>query len=307
MAIARLLPLLVLLADGVAAQSAPTWARGPASGSQQIRIFIRADDLGYTHASNIAFRQLAEKGAVTDASLMAVGPWFTEAVQVARAYPSVSIGLHLAITSEWRSLRWGPILGAERVPTLVSADGNLYKNYWTRNLRDRPAEARAIRTDQLPSIQDVDAEIRAQVAFARRQGLQLDYLDCHMGAACLPPLRSAMIKLAEELCLPIPEHGWMGDQEVGFQPTESAATNISNFTKLLDSLRPGLYRIVAHPAVNTEELRAVDSLDGESEARKRQAELDALLSSEIAATIRRRGIQLVSIRDLWDPRTCKLR
>ena len=307
MSMARILPFLVFLADAVVAQSEPAWARGPASGSQHIRIFIRVDDLGYTHASNTALRQLAEKGVVTDASLMAVGPWFTEAVQVARAYPSVSIGLHLAITSEWRSLRWGPILGAERVPTLVSADGSFYKNYWTRNLRDLPADARAIRTDQLPSIQDVDAEIRAQVAFARRQGLQLDYLDCHMGATCLPPIRSAMIRLAEELCLPIPEHGWMGDQEVGFQPTESAVTNISNFTKLLDSLRPGLYRIVAHPAVNTEELRAVDSLDGESEARKRQAELDALLSPEIAAVIRRRGIQLVSIRDLWDPRTCKLR
>ncbi len=307
MAVARLLPFLVLLADGVAAQSAPTWARDPTSGSQQIRVLIRADDFGYTHASNAAFRQLAGKGAVTAASLMAVGPWFTEAVQVARAYPSVSIGLHLAITSEWRSLRWGPILGADRVPTLVSPDGYFYKNYWTRNLRDLPAEARAIRTDQLPPIHDVDAEIRAQVAFAHRQGLQLDYLDCHMGATCLPPVRSAMIRLAEELCLPIPEHGWMGDQEVGFEVTESAATTIANFARLLDTLRPGLYRVVTHPAVNTEELRAVDSLDGESEARKRQAALDALLSPEIAAVIRRRSIQLVSIRDLWDARTCRLR
>jgi len=70
----------------------------------------------------------------------------------------------------------------------------------------------------------------------------------------------------------------MGDQEVGFEVTESAATTIANFARLLDTLRPGLYRVVTHPAVNTEELRAVDSFDGESEARKRQAALDALLS-----------------------------
>ena len=307
MVVARLLPYLVLLADVVAAQSAPTWARGPASDAQRIRVLIRADDIGYTHASNTAFRQLAEKGAVTAASLMAVGPWFTEAVQLARAYPQLSIGLHLAITSEWRTLRWGPLLGAERVPSLVSPDGNFYKNYWTPDLSKLPAEARAIRTDRLPPIQDVDAEIRAQVASARRHGLRVDYLDCHMGAVCLPPVRSAMVRLAAELCLPIPEQGWMGYQGVGFEVAENAAITIANFTRLLDSLRPGLYRIVTHPAADTEELRAVDPLDGETEARKRQAVLDALLSPEVAAVIRRRNIQLVSIRDLWDDRACKLR
>lgn len=307
MAAARLLPFLILLVGASETQDAPKWARGPVSDPQSIRIFIRADDFGYTHASNTAFRQLAERKAITDASLLAVGPWFTDAARIARANPQVGIGLHLAITSEWRSLRWGPIAGGARVPGLVSADGYFYKNYWTRNLLGLAPEARAIRTDTLPSILDVDEEIRAQVAFARRHGLRIDYLDCHMGATCLPPIRSAMLELAEELCLPIPENDWMGHREIGFQPSEDRAGTIANFVKLLDTLPPGLFRIVTHPATDTEELRAVDAVDGESEARRRQVELDALLAPEVAAAIQRRKIQLVSIRDLWNDRTCQLK
>jgi len=302
-----LLVLLSLLADVVSAQSTPAWARSPDSTAQRIRVLIRGDDFGYTHASNTAFQQAAQSGILTSASLMPVGPWFAEAARIARGQPRLSIGLHLTITSEWHPLRWGPLLGADRVPSLVSPDGFFYKNYWTRNLRDLPAELRAIRTDQMPEVAEVAAEMRAQVAFAHRQGLRIDYLDCHMGATCLPALRSAMITLAAELCLPIPEHGWMGDTEVGFRVTESADTTIANFRALLDSLRPGLYRVVVHPAANTEELRAADSVDGESEARKRQAILDALLSPEIATVIRRRDIQLVSVGDLWDQRACRLR
>jgi hypothetical protein len=49
-----------------------------------------------------------------------------------RAHPEWSIGAHLAITSEWDRLRWGPVLPISKVPSLIAPDGFFYRQnyYW---------------------------------------------------------------------------------------------------------------------------------------------------------------------------------
>ena len=307
--------VLAALLSSMAAQLAPSWARPATPNTNRIRLFIRGDDFGYTHSSNVALRQAAAAQIMRSASLMPVGPWFAEAAEIARSHSPLSVGLHLTITSEWYPLRWGPRLDAAQVPTLVSPDGYFFKNFWkdaiVSELDRMPSAQRTILgrlvTDKTPSVPEVEAELRAQITLARRVGLRIDYLDCHMGAACLPALRGTIIKLAAELCVPIPEHDWMGHREVGFPISEDSVTTIERFRTLLEPLQPGLYRVVLHPAEDSDELRAVDMFEGIAEARKRQAALDALTSARIKAVIEARNIELLSVSDLWDKAACRLR
>lgn len=312
--------LLIVLLFGTAipaaAQESPAWGRQPSAASK-IRLFVRGDDFGNSHASNVALREALDGGVLGWVSILVVGPWVGETTRLLEKYPNASVGLHLAITSEWDRLRWRPLLSATEVPMLVAPDGAFYKNYWKNSnsiqqrLQSLEPDARArldrIMAAELPDPRQVEAELRAQVQRAKDLGLRIGYLDCHMGVACLPTLRPIMFKLAQELCVPIPEHGWMGHQEVGFRIEENPEATIANFRNLLVSLRPGLHRVVTHPAADTPETRAMDSFTGESEARRRQAVLTALQAPAVQQVIAERGIELVSAHDLWDYTACQLK
>jgi chitin disaccharide deacetylase len=313
---AKAILLLFTIAAPATAQQAPSWARGTSDGTG-IRLFVRGDDFGTSHSSNTALSESLEAGVLGWASVIVVGQWVTEATRILQRYPEASVGLHLTLTSEWDQLRWGPLLSAAEVPTLLAPDGAFFKNYWrnSSNIRQQLAtlepEAQArlihIMASELPAPRQVEAELRAQVERAKALGLRIDYIDCHMGVACLPELRAIMFELAAELCVPIPENGWMGHREVGFRIEEDPAATIQNFRDLLLSLGPGLYRLVTHPAADTPEARAIDATYGNSEARKRQAVLTALRADEIRRAIVERGIELVSVRNLWDYEACQLK
>jgi chitin disaccharide deacetylase len=312
--------IAVLLFFGMAApaiaQEAPPWARG-VSETSRIRLFIRGDDFGTSHSSNVALSESLEAGILGWTSVIVVGPWINETIRILERQPDTSVGLHLTLTSEWDQFRWRPVLSAAEVPTLVAPDGALFKNYWrnSSNIQlmmatlEPEAQARLshIMSTELPALREAEAELRAQVQRAKMLGLRIDYIDCHMGVACLPKLRSIMIALAGELCVPIPENGWMGHEEVGFRIDEDSATTIQNFRDLLLSLGPGLYRLVTHPTADTPEARAMDTVFGNSEARKRHAILAALRADEIRQVIAERNIELVTVRDLWDYTSCQLK
>lgn len=309
-----ILPLVTLCPTPLTSQE-PTPEAKVVKEHKRIRLFVRGDDFGYTHSSNLAMKQAFDAGIMKSASVMAVGPWIAETAALIRSHPEWAVGLHLTITSEWEQLRWGPVLDGKQVPTLIAPDGYFFKNYWTRDkdvaLQGMESSLRTriepLLTDAMPSAEHVEAELRAQVKLAQKQGIRIDYLDCHMGAACLKPLLPIMLSLSRELCVPIPEEGLMGEQAVGFRIDENPAITIKNFRELLLSLKPGLYRVVIHPAEDSPELRAVSLVWGESEAKKRHAALQAVKSEEIKKVIAERDIEIVSVRDLWDYSGCKLK
>src|SRR5690348_6862406 len=86
-------------------------------------VLLRLDDVGMNHSVNTAIDRVAATGMAFSVSLMAVGPQFDEAVTVLKKHPQVAVGVHLALNSEWRGYRWGPVLGRSAVPSLVDGDG----------------------------------------------------------------------------------------------------------------------------------------------------------------------------------------
>jgi predicted glycoside hydrolase/deacetylase ChbG (UPF0249 family) len=319
----------LLVGTPAGAQDVPSWAREPDAQAERVRIIIRGDDFGTTQASNVAMQRGFETGVMTSASVLASGPWFTETAVVVQAHPEWSIGLHLTVASEWDRVRWGPLATPSQVPSLVAADGNLYHSYpdsplALQYLGDRgpylypndpgqmPEETRARRrsltASEFPIVSELEVELRAQVARAQSLGIRIDYIDCHMGIACKPSLVPVLITLAEELCVPIPEQGWMGTTEFAFRHVGlDLATSAENFAQELGSLTPGLYRLVVHPRLDVEEARGEDSYFGPTVAELGQLELDVLASPTVRSALTRHSIELVSIRDLWDYQACRLR
>ncbi|RYY17986.1 MAG: ChbG/HpnK family deacetylase, partial [Alphaproteobacteria bacterium] len=77
-------------------------------------VIPHVDDLGGSHGANQAFLELARPGRVTCGSIIVPGPWFREIADAACADPSLDVGVHLTLTSEWETCRWAPISTVSR-------------------------------------------------------------------------------------------------------------------------------------------------------------------------------------------------
>ena len=86
-------------------------------------LLIRCDDLGMSHAVNMAFKELMETGLKFSASVMFPCAWYQEAVDILKQHPEITVGIHLTLNAEWKNYRWGPIAGRDKVPSLVDENG----------------------------------------------------------------------------------------------------------------------------------------------------------------------------------------
>src|SRR5947209_9221421 len=112
-------------------------------------LVIHADDFGMSHSVNRAIEEALEKRWVTSASILVPCPWFPEVVRWAKLHSDADLGIHLALTSEWTTLRWGPVSPQPRTSTLLDPDGYL------------PLTSEYVATHA--RIPDVETETRAQV------------------------------------------------------------------------------------------------------------------------------------------------
>ena len=83
-------------------------------------------------------------------------PWLTEVAAYAKAHPDADLGLHLTLTSEWKTYRWGPVASKDTVPSLLDPDGYLW-----------PEVGPAV---QHIKAEEAEREIRAQIEHAMAHG-----------------------------------------------------------------------------------------------------------------------------------------
>ncbi|HEU0155851.1 MAG TPA: polysaccharide deacetylase family protein [Stellaceae bacterium] len=152
-------------------------------GVERAAIF-HVDDLGMCRGGNQAFLELAAEGLVTCGSIMVPCPWFREIAEAGAADPSLDLGVHLTLTSEWAHYRWAPISTASRASGLIDDDGYFWR------------DVASLRTHLVPEA--AEAELRAQIERALAAGLDPTHIDAHMAAAMLPELLGAHLRLAHE-------------------------------------------------------------------------------------------------------------
>ena len=117
-------------------------------------------------------------------------PWLTEVADYAKAHPDADLGLHLTLTSEWKTYRWGPVESKDKVPSLLDPSGYLWPEVEPAVRHIKPEEA--------------EREIRAQIERALAMGIHPTHLDSHMGMLFSrgPICFAVYVKVAHEYKLP---------------------------------------------------------------------------------------------------------
>ena len=272
---------------GVALASAPLTLHaqgGPPS------LVIRTDDIGMSHSVNLAMERLVSTGMPISVSVMFACPWYQEAVEILKQHPTVSVGVHLVLNSEWKNYRWGPVAGSSAVPSLVDENGFFFPS----------SEALHQRT---PSVAEVETELRAQIDRALRSGVKIDYVDYHMGTATrYPEFREVTERLAQEYGLGMSEY--FGEAEDAPQYAAAPAVKIDSLVAMINRLKPppGVSLVVTHVGIDDAELGALLDMNTDQPladmSKNRQGELTALTSPRFRAALKARNVVLLTYRDL---------
>jgi len=241
------------------------------------------------------------RGAVSSASIMVPCPWLTEVADYAKAHPDADLGLHLTLTSEWKTYRWGPVAPRDQVPSLLDPQGYLYSDAGGATRHIKPEEA--------------EREVRAQVETALKLGIRPTHLDSHMATLFTKPAMVAvLVKVAHDYHLPFlmlkipgtPPEMYAAlnptdvilDHVVMAAPPAKAGEWLSHYTQIVKSLSPGVSELIVHLAYDDAEMQAVTVDHPDYGSAWRQRDFNVVTSPEFRQALEENHIRLVTWREL---------
>jgi predicted glycoside hydrolase/deacetylase ChbG (UPF0249 family) len=220
-------------------------------------LIVTCDDLGLTHASNVATYEALRHGMATSASLMVPCPWARDA---AGRYRGEDVGVHLTLNAELDAYRWGPITQS---PSLLDGDGG-----FPRTIEDAWDHA---------DLDEVRRECRAQIERAIVWGFDVSHLGSHLGALQpRPEFYDVYLELAVDFGLPLRLGDGADEHRAGFPFRRLAAEEGVVFPdhlveyppgadrrveRAIFELAPGVTELCLHPGIDTDELRAASGGD----------------------------------------------
>lgn len=268
-----------------------------AAESDPSKLILRVDDIGMTHATNQGLRDLAALDIPFAASVMFNTPWHQEAVEILRANPQISVGVHLTLNAEWRHYRWGPIAGRNEVPSLINNKGYFY-----------PSTAEFLQ--QEIDLDEVRLELEAQIKRAIATGLPIEYVDYHMRTALANDEMIAVVTaLAKQYQLRMSMR--MGEAYTTMFDVpikDKAATFLAHLDHKLEADKVNM--LIIHAARPNPEMQALIDLNNPVMntqdmqplvAQHRAAELEMLLSPEVQKRFKDGSIKLINYADTDNP------
>jgi len=264
-------------------------------------LILHADDLAVAHSVDTASFDSLNSGAVSSASIMIPCPWLTEVADYAKSHPDTDLGLHLTLTSEWKTYRWGSVAPNDKVASLLEADGTFYST------------TEEVAANAYPT--DVEREIRAQVERAISVGIHPTHLDSHMGTLfSKPEFIAAYIKVAHDFQLPFlalkpsdaraPFLSLLSSTDVildaivianqGLRPDQT----MDFYLNAIKNLKPGLTEMIVHLGHDDSELQAVTVDHPDFGAAWRQRDYDVVNSPQFQQALRDNHVVLVRWKDL---------
>ncbi len=284
------------------------------------RLIVNADDFGYTSGVNRAIVEAHSRGVVTSSTLMAKGSAFTDAVQLAKTIPQLSVGCHVMLTDG------DPVLGPGQIPSLTSGS----------HFRDGMVAFAARAIAGSLDANEITAEASAQIRKIQSAGIVVSHIDTHKHTHLFPkvlrpllraasdcgvrairnpfgprlPLRSSQLLTRPNLWTRHVEVRILGafagkfhdavDHE-GFATPDgtlgivvTGALDETLFYAIANSIPEGTWEFVCHPGYNDADLRTAKTRLRES----RETELSVLTLPAAREVLAQQGIELISYRDL---------
>lgn len=152
------------------------------------RLIVTADDFGLCPEVNDAVCLLHDRGVVQRTSFIVNTEYFEPCAEALRRRPALEVGIHLDLTDG------RPVLPAGEVPSLVNRNGCF------RGGRHYGVLARILSGWMVR--REIRSEWRAQIAKAKRAGIDVKYLNAHGHLHLLPQLRGVVLDLLEEFAIP---------------------------------------------------------------------------------------------------------
>lgn len=270
---------------------------------------IHTDDIGMCFPSVQAFSELWDFGLISSGAVMMPCPWALKAIAFAREHPQVDLGVHVTLTSEWKTYRWGPISTRDPQSGMLDAEGYFYRL------------AREAREHGDPAY--VEREIEAQVERAIALGLQPTHMDTHMGVVASQKFMLGFLRVAIKHGLPpmtyrMDEAGWraagmdaptaamaMGlmtqmeanglpllDHLVGLQ-LDRPDTRLEQAKAAFSSLQPGITHFIIHPSTLTPELREITP-----DWRARVADYETFMTEDLRRYVASVGVKVIGYRQI---------
>jgi predicted glycoside hydrolase/deacetylase ChbG (UPF0249 family) len=271
-------------------------------------LILHIDDMGFCHAANRASVACLSDGSATCASILVNGPWFREAVSIARDHPDFDLGVHLTLTAEYPSYRWPALSSRDPETGLLDDQGYLW----------------ATREDAIRhvSVEAAAGEMRAQIETALEAGIDVTHIDTHMGSVVHPKFLASYLGLAKEFGVPafLPRITRERLVDLGEGPMAEAFTEALSlveadkvptldeilietlvpmadkrtfYREMIQGVGPGLTHLLFHPAVDGEELSAIADTH-----QSRHADYEAFKTKDLADLAAAEGIHLIGYRAL---------
>jgi len=269
-------------------------------------LIIHADDIGVSHSENMASIAALEKGSVRSGSIMVPCPWFPEIAAYFKTHPDVDLGIHLTLTSEWKYYRWGPVSAKDQTGSISNNKGFLYNDLDSLG--------------KMAQLKDVEKELRAQIERAIQFGIYPTHLDSHMGSCFFnKEYLKIYLQLAREYHLPcllnkdgfklvyhidisdlITDKDVLVDKIFMATPPDYAKGMVNYYTRVLNSLQPGLSCILLHAAYNNDEMQAVTIDHPDYGAAWRQGDFDFFTSDACKKLLSDLNIHVITWKEIRD-------
>lgn len=147
------------------------------------QLIMNGDDFGISSEVNHAIIDAHQRGVLTSTSLMVTGDAVEEAVEMAKANPTLAVGLHLVLVCG-RS-----VLPPNQIPHLVNAEG-----YFS----DEPEKTGLRYHLSAGARREIPLELRAQLEKFHQTGLPLSHVDGHLHVHTYPVVLPHLADLAQE-------------------------------------------------------------------------------------------------------------
>jgi len=281
-------------------------------------VIISADDFGLSAGVNAGIITGHRDGILTNASLMVNGSACAEAVALARATPTLSVGLHLVL------VQGRATAAPAAIPALVDRSGMFGSN----------AVLAGLRYFFTPGIRpQIEREVRAQLDAYAHAGLPLAHVDGHLNIHMHPTVLSILLRLAPQYgirAVRLPREPLAISLRLDRRSRLRKMTEAVTFKALTSYARPRLAACgIRHPdqmfglhqsghmteayllgvlevlPVGVTEIYCHAAAVVDAEARRWRpadyesaAELAALTSTRVRAALAARGAERISYRDL---------
>jgi predicted glycoside hydrolase/deacetylase ChbG (UPF0249 family) len=249
------------------------------------RLIVNADDFGRSAGVDRGIIRAHREGIVTSTTFMANAPAARDAAALARATPTLDVGVHLVLTYA------RPLTEAARIPSLVRADGSF----------GRPSELLARDLDRDQAL----VEYRAQFARARELlGRDPTHIDTHHWVHDHPALSWAVCQLAVETRAAARAQTPRQRDEYRAKGVRTADHFVREFQHpghievadllgVIARLEDGVTELMCHPGEPDPELVATSAY-----ARERPIELATLTDPRVRSALERDGVALTTFAHL---------